>query len=87
MQIAQSFSIDLTQISGKGEFRCPKCGVEISPDDKTENTYTILETIMKGIDLDRISLKCNKCDSIIQLTGFQGLNSPRIAKNTLFFYA
>jgi predicted RNA-binding Zn-ribbon protein involved in translation (DUF1610 family) len=77
MQLAKSFTIDLTKISGRGDFRCPGCGVMISPDDKTEDTYTILKTIMNGENLDKIALQCNKCKSQIHLTGFCILNEAR----------
>jgi predicted nucleic-acid-binding Zn-ribbon protein len=65
------FNVDLVKIRGNGDFKCPGCGVKISPDDQTEETYTILETIMKGENLERVTLQCNKCGSQIQITGFQ----------------
>jgi DNA-directed RNA polymerase subunit RPC12/RpoP len=77
LQIVKSFTVDLTQIRGRGDFKCPRCGVEISPDDKTEGTYTILEAIMRGESLDKIALQCNRCKSQIHLTGFHALNSMR----------
>ena len=63
--------VDLTKIQGTGEIKCPKCGTVISPDDETENAFTILETIMKENNLEKIILKCSKCQSQIRLTGFQ----------------
>jgi predicted nucleic-acid-binding Zn-ribbon protein len=71
MQIVKLFNIDLVKIRGNGDFKCPRCRVKISPDDQTEETYTILGTIMKGENLERIILQCNKCGSQIQITGFQ----------------
>jgi hypothetical protein len=68
------FIVDLTRIDGKGEFRCPRCGTEISPDDKKEKNYTLLEAKMKGDYLDGVRLQCNKCQSQIYLTGFSLLN-------------
>jgi len=65
------YTVNLTKIKGKGDFKCPKCKVKISPDDQTENVYTILETIMKGESLEKIMLQCNKCGSHINVTGFQ----------------
>ena len=47
MQRIKCYTIDLTKIDGKGEFRCPRCGVEMSPDDETEDVYTILDTATK----------------------------------------
>jgi predicted nucleic-acid-binding Zn-ribbon protein len=73
MQTVRLFDIDLVKIRGKGDFKCPGCGVKISPDDQTDEIYTILETIMKGENLDRIVLQCKKCRSQIQITGFQTL--------------
>ncbi|PIU59240.1 hypothetical protein COS86_05305 [Candidatus Bathyarchaeota archaeon CG07_land_8_20_14_0_80_47_9] len=77
MQEIKFFTIDLYKIKGRGEFGCPKCGIKISPDDKTEDAYTILEPVMKGDCLDKIILQCNKCGSQIHLTGFQFLNIIR----------
>jgi predicted RNA-binding Zn-ribbon protein involved in translation (DUF1610 family) len=73
MQKAKHYIIDLTTIEGRGEFKCPKCGVEISPDDKTEKAYTIIEPIINGEKLERIIIQCNNCKSQIHLTGFQTL--------------
>ena len=70
MQRFSFFTIDLTRVRGKGEFRCPKCGTMISPDDMSENAYTVLEPVMKGTSLEKIVLQCNKCESQIYLTGF-----------------
>jgi predicted nucleic-acid-binding Zn-ribbon protein len=70
MQLVKSFTVDLTKISGRGDFKCPGCGVMISPEDTTEDTYTILKTIMSGENLDKIALRCSKCKSLINLTGF-----------------
>jgi DNA-directed RNA polymerase subunit RPC12/RpoP len=60
----------LTKIGGKGDFRCPKCGVKISPDECKEEVYTILEPIMKEESLEKILLQCNNCGSKIILIGF-----------------
>jgi uncharacterized C2H2 Zn-finger protein len=70
LQRISFYSIDLTKTKGNGEFRCPKCGIEMSPDDETEDVYTILETVTKGDCLEKIILKCNKCGSHIHLIGF-----------------
>jgi DNA-directed RNA polymerase subunit RPC12/RpoP len=77
MQIVESFTVDLTKINGKGDFKCPKCGIKISPDDRTEDVYMILEIIMNGENLEKIALKCNTCESQILLTGFHASNSIR----------
>jgi hypothetical protein len=77
MQTTKFFTIDLTKIRGKGEFNCPKCGINISPDDKTKKSYKILEALMKENQLDSIMLQCSRCESQIHLTGFRTLNMTR----------
>jgi len=77
LQEVRSYAIDLARIRGRGEFRCPKCGIKISPDDETEDVYTILETVTKGDCLEKIILQCNSCGSQIHLTGFRILDKLR----------
>jgi len=77
LQRIKSYTIDLTRIQGRGDFRCPKCGIEISPDDETEDAYTILEPVIRGDCLEKIILQCNSCRSQIHLTGFHILNKIR----------
>ena len=67
----EMFTIDLAGIDGNGDFPCPSCAVSISPDDKTESVYTIVDTRMKGDDLEELTIQCNKCGSKIRLIGFQ----------------
>ena len=74
MQGVKLYTIDLTKIKGKGDFKCPKCGVRISPDDESDSSYTILETVMEGDVLEKVTLECNRCHSHIHLTGFNLLN-------------
>ena len=64
------YVIDLTKIEGDGSFPCPKCGALISPDDETETVYTILETKMRGEELEELIIQCKVCGSKIRLTGF-----------------
>ena len=64
------YTVDLTKIDGDGSFPCPNCGVIISPDDETEEVYSILETKVKNDKLAELILKCNKCGSKIRLIGF-----------------
>lgn len=73
MQSSKLFRIDMKKIRGKGDFNCPKCGTKISPDDRTEKQYRILEALMKEDELDAVTLQCNRCASQIQLTGFNAL--------------
>jgi predicted RNA-binding Zn-ribbon protein involved in translation (DUF1610 family) len=63
-------TIDLTKIDGDGAFPCPRCGTMISPDDESEETYHIVETKVKGDELAELVLMCNKCKTMIKLTGF-----------------
>jgi predicted RNA-binding Zn-ribbon protein involved in translation (DUF1610 family) len=64
------YTIDLTKIDGDGAFPCPKCGSVISPDDETDTTYQIVETKVKGDDLEELVLTCKKCGTTIKLVGF-----------------
>lgn len=77
LQRTKCYTIDLTKIDGKGEFRCPRCGTQMSPDDETEDVYTILETTTKKDCLEKIILQCNKCGSQIHLVGFDSLDEAR----------
>ena len=70
-----SYTIDLAKTKGKGELRCPKCKIAISPDDETEEVYTVLEPVMKGDCLEKVILQCNKCGSRIHLEGFNCLKN------------
>jgi predicted RNA-binding Zn-ribbon protein involved in translation (DUF1610 family) len=67
--------IDLTKIEGDGDFPCPTCGALISPEDESESTYVIQKVKMQasaGVDelLEELVVRCNKCRSVIHITGF-----------------
>jgi len=62
--------LDLTKIDGNGDFPCPNCGIIISPEDETEDVYTILEEKVRNNALEEMLIQCNKCRSQIRLTGF-----------------
>ncbi|MGQ9460395.1 MAG: hypothetical protein ACUVRA_04120 [Candidatus Bathyarchaeaceae archaeon] len=64
------YKVDLTKIQGEGDFPCPSCGAVISPEDETEDVYSILETKVKGESLEELVIQCNKCGSKIRLVGF-----------------
>lgn len=70
LQGIKCYTIDLTKTDGSGEFNCPRCGTELSPEDETENVYTILDPVMQEDCLQKIIIKCNKCGSQINLVGF-----------------
>ena len=73
MKQKSSYMIDLTKISGQEDFSCPLCGNRISPDDCTENVYTIIEAKVNCRGLDEVMICCNNCSSQIHLTGFSML--------------
>jgi len=80
MEKSKLFVVDLSETKKSGEFKCPKCGLRISPDDQSEDAYTILETIMKEDCLEKLILQCNKCGSKIHLIGFNS-SEDQICKN------
>jgi len=65
-----AYTVDLTKIDGDGAFPCPKCGIVISPEDETDDTYQIVETKVKKDELAELILTCKKCGTAIKLTGF-----------------
>ena len=68
-------SINLTNIEGKGDFLCPTCQAKISPDDETEESYSILEPKVKNNTLKGLLIQCNNCSNKILLTGFSVLEN------------
>ena len=62
--------MNLLKIDGTGEFPCPKCGVVISPDDETDDTYLIVEQKTRGDILEELIIQCNEYKSLIRLSGF-----------------
>lgn len=65
-----TYTVDLMKIEGDGTFRCPKCGIPISPDDETDEIYQIVETKVEGTELAELVILCNNCGSTIKLVGF-----------------
>jgi len=63
------YEIDLAKTDRQGTFQCPKCGAIISPDDTSQNVYSILETQLRNRSLEKLILQC-KCGSHIHLVGF-----------------
>lgn len=70
--------VDLTKIQGNGDFPCPNCGIIISPEDETEDVYTILEEKLKEEVLEELMIQCKKCSHQIRLTGFTILEMDNI---------
>ena len=64
------YDLDLIKLEGKGDFVCPCCGVLISPDDETEEVYSVLEAKVRDNVLENLMIRCNRCGSKIVLTGF-----------------
>ena len=65
------YTINLSSIESDGSFPCPKCGMSISPDDSSEETYQIIETKVVNDELAELIISCGKCKSTLKLTGFQ----------------
>jgi hypothetical protein len=75
------YVLDLTKIDGSGDFSCPKCGTAISPDDCTEEAYSLLEANVNDQGLEELVIRCNTCASELHLTGFSLLQKlPGIEK-------
>lgn len=74
MKLTEEFTVDLTKIEGDGDFLCPRCGSRISPDDESEEVYTILEPRVDSRGLEEVVIRCNRCSSKIQLKGFSSLD-------------
>ena len=66
------YTIDLTKLEGEGDFLCPNCGALISPDDETEDVYSILETKVRNDVLENLLIQCKNCSNKILLTGLSG---------------
>jgi predicted RNA-binding Zn-ribbon protein involved in translation (DUF1610 family) len=69
------YKVDLAKIDGKGDFPCPRCGTSISPDDCTEEAFTILGTKVNKQGLEELVIRCKKCESQLHLTGFSLLQT------------
>jgi hypothetical protein len=64
------YKMELSQINENGSLPCPSCHAHISPDDKTEKIYTLLDVNMDQNGLDEIVIRCKKCQSQIYINGF-----------------
>jgi hypothetical protein len=69
------YKVNLAKIDGSGDFPCLKCGVRMSPDDQTENTYSIKEIKTRRDRLEELVIQCKTCESLIHLAGFKLLDS------------
>jgi hypothetical protein len=64
------YQVDLASLQGEGDFPCPGCGSLISPEDETEDVYTIVSTKVRDDELEELVIQCNRCKSKIRLVGF-----------------
>ena len=77
----KTFRVDITKMRGGADIQCPRCKNLISPDDQSEEAYSIVDTIMGEEDeLIRVVIRCKKCDSIISLEGFESLSGNEETK-------
>ena len=74
MRTRPIFKIDLSKIEGAGEFLCPSCGIDISPEDLSEKNYRVLEVKTQEDTVQELIITCNKCGSIMRLSGFENLD-------------
>jgi predicted RNA-binding Zn-ribbon protein involved in translation (DUF1610 family) len=65
-----SYMVDLTKTDREGAFQCPLCGNSISPDEDSEKDYSILEAKVNASSLEEVVIRCNRCESQINLIGF-----------------
>ena len=70
MKQVQVYVLDLTKTDESGAFSCPGCRNLISPDDCSEETYSIIEPKVNGLDLEELLIRCGKCGGQLNLTGF-----------------
>jgi len=70
MKRPHTHNMNLEKMEGEGDFACPGCGNWISPDDCSEKTYTILEMKMSRLGFEELVVRCCKCASQINLSGF-----------------
>ena len=64
-------TLDLGSLETDGSFCCPSCGALISPDDESEETYTIVDTKVVGDELTELVISCMNCGSVTRVVGFQ----------------
>ena len=69
------YKIDLIKLVGRGDFLCPCCGTLISPDDTSEEVYSVLEAKVRDNVLETVLIRCNRCGNKIVVTGFSILGA------------
>ena len=79
MKRTGTYELNLTQIEGTGDLACPRGGTEISPDDCSEEAYTIIEAKVGKVGLEEVVIRCNRCETQLHLTGFSLLQDLETA--------
>jgi len=74
------YRMELDEINKNGALPCPSCGAHISPDDQTEEVYTLLDVNMGNYGLEEIVVQCNRCQSQIYIRGFS--EAEQLTKTT-----
>lgn len=59
-------TVNIETVDKEGDFPCPNCGATISPDDETNDIYSIIETKIKGSILEEIIILC-RCGASLSL--------------------
>ncbi len=65
-----AYKLNLASTGQNGCFHCPRCGTRISPDDDSENAYSIIKTTVNDLGLEEVVICCKKCTSFVHLVGF-----------------
>lgn len=66
---SEAYKVDMSSIKEDESFQCPKCGMTISPDDESGDSYQIIDTKVDGNDdLAELTIVCGKCRSTIKVT-------------------
>ena len=76
-QRLQMHKLDLARIKGKGTFLCPECGAIISPNDTSEEIYSLIKPKVDNQILKELIIQCNLCGCRICLTGFALLKETK----------
>ena len=65
------YKVDLTSIKERKDLPCPKCGANLSSEDRKGIPYSIKEMKTRGNQLKELVVECNRCVSLIHLSGFE----------------
>jgi len=56
--------IGLSDLDDTASFHCPNCGSRISPDDETEDVYSIIDHISDG-NLQAVMISCQCSQQVV----------------------